>query len=336
MMPLQEWHVSCGRGNAGDGVAAVQRETLRFAVGEGGDRLDRLVASRYPSISRSLVQQLIRQGDVQVNGAATKPAYRPEHGDLVTIVLPTQEASAPLPEDLPLDVVYEDPHLVVVNKPAGLVVHPSAGHARGTLVNALLARFPQVINADLDPQRPGIVHRLDRDTSGLLVVALDREAQCVLQAAFKSRAVGKTYLALLHGELAPDRGAIDAPIGRDPRHRQRMSVRREGGRPARTEYLVREYLGAYTYVETRLLTGRTHQLRVHFSAIGHPVVGDRVYGPRRGRLGVPRQFLHAWKLAFEHPITTVPIALEIPLPDDLAEPLERLRREVLSREGRQS
>ncbi|NLD42124.1 MAG: RluA family pseudouridine synthase [Chloroflexi bacterium] len=310
-----------------------ERETQSFTVGEESDRLDRLVAARFPALSRSVVQHLIRQGDLRVNGAQTRPAYRPVPGDIVSILLPAAAAEAPLPEDIPLDVVYEDEHLVVVNKRPGLVVHPSAGHPVGTLVNALLARYPQVARADLDPQRPGIVHRLDRDTSGLLAVALTREAQQVLQAAFKSRAVDKRYLALLDGTLTPERGAIDSPIGRDPKRRQRMCVLREGGRQARTEYRVREYLGAYTYVEAVLLTGRTHQLRVHFGAIDHPVVGDAVYGRRRQRLGVPRQFLHAWRLCFEHPITGQPLELEAPLPDDLAEPLERLRREVRSREG---
>ncbi len=302
-----------------------------FVAGDEAARLDRLVALRYQDLSRSAVQQLIRSGDVQVDGAPSKAAYRPAPGEVISVTMPTAAGAAPRAESLPLDVVYEDDHLLVVNKPAGLVVHPSAGHADGTLVNALLARYPQLANADLDPQRPGIVHRLDRDTSGLLVVALDRQTQQALQAAFKSRAVAKRYLGLLYGALTPERGAIDSPIGRDPHQRQRMSVLAVGGRPARTEYLVREYVAGCTLVEAVLLTGRTHQLRVHFAAIGHPVVGDAVYGRRREDFCVPRQFLHAWKLAFTHPVTGAAIALEAALPDDLSVPLEALRRGAYAR-----
>lgn len=300
---------------------------VRTLVVEGeAERLDRYLAGRYPDLSRSRVQALIRSGDVSVNGCPARPSLVPEAGDVITLRVSPPEEEAPRPEALPLDVVYEDEHLLVVNKPAGLVVHPSPGHSTGTLVNALLAHRPEVARADLDPIRPGIVHRLDRDTSGLLVVALGREVQQALQAAFKSRAVDKRYLALLHGALAPDRGAIEAPIGRDPVHRQRMAVLREGGRPARTEYRVREYLGAYTYVEALLLTGRTHQLRVHFAAIGHPVVGDPVYGRRRERLTISRQFLHAWRLAFEHPVTGERIEAEAPLPPDLVAALAEIDR----------
>jgi len=302
-------------------------ETRQFRVPDGEDeRLDRLVARQFPDLSRSLVQRLIRAGAVRVNGAPARPAARPQPGDVVAVQVPPSEAAPPAPEALPLDVLYEDAHLVVVNKPAGLVVHPAAGHPRGTLVNALLARYPQIVAADLDPARPGIVHRLDRDTSGLLLVALDRGTQQALQAAFRSRAVDKRYLALVHGVVTPERGAIEAPIGRDPHHRQRMAVVPEGGRPARTEYAVREIFPDCTLLEARLLTGRTHQLRVHLAAIGHPVVGDTVYGRRRQPVEIDRQFLHAWRLAFAHPVTGAALSLEAPLPADLLAPLATLRR----------
>jgi len=300
----------------------------RLVVAGEAERLDRYLAAQYPDLSRSQVQALIRRGDVRVNGAPAKPSLVPEEGDVITLLVAPAEEAPLAPEPLPLEIVYEDEHLLVVNKAAGIVVHPGAGHATGTLVSALLAHRPEVARADLDPRRPGIVHRLDRDTSGLLVVALSREVQRVLQAAFKSRAVDKRYLALLHGALAPERGAIEAPIGRDPAQRQRMAVLREGGRPARTEYRVREYIGAYSYVEAHLLTGRTHQLRVHFAAIGHPVVGDKVYGRRREWVRAPRQFLHAWRLAFEHPVTGAPLEAEAPLPQALEEVLAAVRREA--------
>jgi len=304
-------------------------ESVRsIVVGAEDDpiRLDRFIAERFPDLSRSQVRKLIGEGDVLVDGQPAKASYLPEAGDVITLRVPSREVGPPRPEAMALDIVYEDDHLLVVNKPTGLVVHPSRGHPAGTLVNALLAHRPSIADADLDPQRPGIVHRLDRDTSGLLVVAADRRTQQQLQAAFKSRAVEKTYLVLVHGRLEPERGAIEAPIGRDPAHRQRMAVLREGGRYARTEYRVREYLGRYTYLEADLLTGRTHQLRVHLSAIGYPVAGDRIYGRRRTGGDPDRQFLHAWRLAFDHPATGERMEFHADLAEDLATYLARLRR----------
>jgi 23S rRNA pseudouridine1911/1915/1917 synthase len=234
-------------------------------------------------------------------------------------------ATLPQPEAIPLEIVYEDAHLLVVNKPAGMVVHPAPGHPGGTLVNALLAYRPDIVHADGDPARPGIVHRLDRDTTGLIVIAASREVQAALQGLFKARLVVKHYLALLDGHLEPQRGVIDAAIGRNPAHRQRMAVCPEDGRPARTTYHVREYLPGASYVEAHPLTGRTHQLRVHFASVGHPVVGDRVYGPRRQAIPAPRQLLHAWRLAFTHPITGVALAFSADPPADLCAVLDALR-----------
>ena len=214
---------------------------------------------------------------------------------------------------------------MVINKPAGLVVHPSPGHEAGTLVNALLAHRPDLVRANLDPQRPGIVHRLDRETSGVLVVAATAQVQRALQQQFKSREVEKIYLALVYGRLLPLRAAIEAPIGRDPRDRKKMKVLREG-KYARTEYHVREHLAESTLLEATLLTGRTHQLRVHFASIGHPVVGDRVYGPRHQRIDAPRQMLHSWRLRFSHPITKERMEFAAPLPEDFDRVLKALRR----------
>ncbi len=294
-------------------------------VTEPEDRLDRFITRQHPELSRSAVQRFIREGQITVNGVPTKASYLPVPGDTVEVCLPAEPAMLPEAEDLPLRIVYEDEYLLVINKPAGLVVHPGPGHAGGTLVNALLAHRPDLARADLDAQRPGIVHRLDRDTSGLLLVAAQREAQQALQAQFRAHTVDKIYLALLQGHLAPIDGAIEAPLGRDPQDRTRMKVVAEGGRYARTEYHVREYLPESTYLEARPLTGRTHQLRVHFSSIGHPVVGDQVYGRRREPMNVPRQFLHAWRLGFVHPFTGDRLAFTAELPADLAAILSMLR-----------
>jgi 23S rRNA pseudouridine1911/1915/1917 synthase len=298
---------------------------LELTVEEPQGRIDRYLAERFPSLTRSAVQRLIDEGAVLVNGRPTRPSYRPVAGDAVSLRLAEPEPHRLEPEPLPLNVLYEDEHLLVLDKPAGMVVHPGAGRASGTLVNALLAYRPDIVRADLDPQRPGIVHRLDRETSGLLVVAAHREAQAALQAMFKRREVHKGYLALVVGVLTPERGAIEAPIGRDPIHRRRMAVLAEGGRFARTEYVVREVIGSYALLEVTLVTGRTHQIRVHLASIGHPVVGDRVYGRRRETLHVPRQFLHAWRLSFEHPVLRTPLAFEAELPADLAGILDDLR-----------
>ena len=295
-------------------------------VSEPNTRLDRFIADRCPGLSRSEAQRLIKRGQVLVNGLASKASYYPLEGDLIRVELPSQAPLVPLAERIPLRIVYEDEHLLVVDKPAGLVVHPAPGHASGTLVNALLAHRPDVANADLDPERPGIVHRLDRDTSGVLVVAATRQAQSSLQEQFRSRQVEKAYLTLVYGRLVPEEAAIEAPIGRDPRHRKRMKVVTEGGRYARTEYRVRENLPGCTFAEARLLTGRTHQVRVHFSSIGHPVVGDRVYGRRRQQIDAPRQLLHSWRLAFTHPRSGEELRFAADPPADFGMVLDGLRK----------
>ncbi|MHB0858858.1 MAG: RluA family pseudouridine synthase [Anaerolineae bacterium] len=301
-------------------------DSFELRVEESQGRLDRFLAGKLPDVSRSVVQRLVREGRVHVNGSPVKASYCPVPGDLIQIEwLPVSQAVELSPEAIPLTVLYEDAYLLVIDKPAGLVVHPAPGHASGTLVNALLAHRPDLRQADLDPERPGIVHRLDRDTSGALVVGATREAQAALQGQFRARQVSKTYLALVHGRLLPEQGAIEAPIGRDPRDRTRRAVVWEGGRYARTDYQVREHLAETTLVEAHPLTGRTHQLRVHLASIGHPVVADAVYGFRRESISVPRQFLHAWRIAFTHPVTGKALQFTSDLPPDLAEALQRLR-----------
>lgn len=308
----------------------MDEQRLEFCVSEEGNRLDKWLTERVEGLSRSAVQELIETGHVTVNGAPARPSYRVREGDRVMVELPPPPEAGLVPEAIPLPVVYEDDTLLVVDKPAGMVVHPGPGHAAGTLVNALLARYPEL--AGEPDERPGIVHRLDRDTSGLLVIARHPTVRQALQRQFQARRVDKTYLALLEGELQPPWGRIEAPIGRDPRHRQRMTVMPEG-REAVTEYRVRERFrygsgsstGHYTLVEAHPWTGRTHQIRVHFASIGHPVVGDRVYGHRRVHLPVSRQFLHAWRLEFDHPRSGERLQFEAPLPPDLAGVLEDLR-----------
>ncbi|MGC9334572.1 MAG: RluA family pseudouridine synthase [Anaerolineae bacterium] len=305
---------------------------IELRVEDGRDRLDKFLADRLPDLSRAAAQRLIDSGDVTVNGEWVKASYKLRPGDLVVAHLHVEEEADLVAEAIDLDIVYEDEYLVVVNKAAGMVVHPAPGHTGGTLVNALLARYPAL--SDREGQRPGIVHRLDRDTSGLIVVALQEKIRRALQRQFKERLVDKAYLVLLDGHLQPAWGRIEAPIGRDPRHRQRMAVL-PGGREAVTEYHVLESFahqvgpaaGAYSLVEAQPHTGRTHQIRVHFASIGHPVVGDRVYGRRRSRLPAPRQLLHACRLGLKHPVTGQRLELEAPLPRDMAAVLDLLREE---------
>jgi 23S rRNA pseudouridine1911/1915/1917 synthase len=297
---------------------------LRLTVMEGGERVDKYVAREVPSLSRSRVQALISQGLVTVNGIEVKPSQRLKDGDSVVVIVPPVQGVDLVSERIPLRIVYEDEDLVVVDKPPGLVVHPAAGHRSGTLVNALLARYPDL---PLDEERrAGIVHRLDKDTSGLIVVARSHDARENLQAQFRAREVLKIYLSLVEGVVEPRNGVIDASIGRDTKDRKRMAVVQSAGRRAVTEFRVLEQLDEYTLLETRPRTGRTHQVRVHLAFLGHPVVGDRVYGHRKQPLGLERQFLHAHRLAFRHPSSGREVDLVSDLPADLERVLETLRR----------
>jgi len=302
-------------------------EIVHLTVSDAGERLDKYVAQKVPSLSRSRIQQLILEGLVTVNGVSVKASCRLQQGDeIVARIAPSEEVKL-VPQRIPLNVIYEDEDLLVVDKPAGMVVHPAHGHQDGTLVNALLARYPD-LPVDED-NRPGIVHRLDKDTSGLIIAAKNEDARRNLQHQFKEGGVDKLYLALVEGKVEPRRGMIDAPLGRDAKHRKRMAVVRRRGREAVTEYQVLEYLEEYTLLEVRPRTGRTHQLRVHLAFIGHPVVGDRVYGYRKQRLGLKRQFLHAQRLGFHLPSSGEYVALTSELSPDLREVLDRLRESSL-------
>lgn len=322
------------------GRALPARDSLRIVklpvdARAAGERLDRFLAVHVPDLSRTRIQSLVDHGQVSVNGAPGKRSYRVEAGDAVVIEIPARSAVAAQPEAIPLEILYQDEDVAVVNKPAGMIVHPGAGAASGTMVNALLHEFG--VRGELSSVggelRPGIVHRLDRETSGALLIARNDPAHRALAAQFSSRQIQKTYVALVHGECQEDSGRIELPVARDLHRRMRMTTRRREGRAARTDWRVRLRLPGYTLVEADLHTGRTHQIRVHFSALGHPVVGDTLYGaPRQPKVrSVPlsplgRNFLHAARLKFLHPSTGKVIEARAPIPDELVGYLRELAR----------
>lgn len=292
---------------------------------EVGQRLDRYLVTALSELSRTHIQQLIASEAIRINGRASKPGYLLRVSDEITVdqaaTLP--QTSQAQPNALPLDIVYEDEDVLIINKAPGMVVHPAPGHSNDTLVNALLAYYPDLQADDAD-QRPGIVHRLDRDTSGLLIVAKNARAQAALVEQMQRHEIVKRYQALVEGVIALDQGSIDAPIGRDPRHRQQMAITTVGSREARTHFRVLERFNRHTLLLIQLETGRTHQIRVHLKAIGHPVVGDLTYGSGNVIRGskLDRQFLHAWQLQFAHPISGKPLQFEAPLPADLRKVLD--------------
>jgi len=293
-------------------------KVYNFIADEPGVRLDRYLCERLAELSRSRIQKLIADGLVTVNDQVAKAGLKLNAGDRLKVVLPPAPPSPLTPEAIPLNILYEDDDLLVVDKPAGLTVHPAPGHPAHTLLNAVLSHFPRLA-ALSDSLRPGIVHRLDRDTSGVMVVAKNTRAQARLIEQFKARSVAKAYLVLVKGKLTPESGVIEAPIGRDPRDRKRMAVVTKG-REARTEYRVIKYIGGYTLLEVKPETGRTHQIRVHLAAIGYPVVGDKVYGVKSPFLS--RQFIHASRLGFKLPSTGKYMEFKSELPPDLAQALE--------------
>ncbi len=295
--------------------------TLEFDSQAANIRLDKYLSQVLPQFSRAYLQRLIRQGHVLTNGQVAKASQKLRKSDRITVELPPSPGH-PLPELIPLAVIYEDEHIMVIDKPAGLTVHPAPGHPRHTLVNAILAHCPGLTSSE-ELSRPGIVHRLDKDTSGLTVVAKNDFAREYVAAQFKSRTVTKGYLVLVKGRLSPEQGVIEARIGRDPHRRQRMAII-EAGKQAVTRYQVRKYLDSYTLVEVSPLTGRTHQIRIHLSAIGCPVVGDTIYGIKSAHLN--RQFVHACRLGFRLPSTKQYQEFTSPLPADLDQALEHLAR----------
>lgn len=298
---------------------------IEFVNDTPGERLDKVVVARLgEGFSRAQVQRLIDDGNVSVDGEAIKAGVRLKGGEFIRIAIPPpapqQDVQA---EDIPLRIVYEDADIAVIDKPAGLIVHPGAGNEHGTLVNALLARYPEIEQISIAPKRRGIVHRLDKDTSGLILAARNAAAMHKLMAQFQARTVEKIYVTLVERPPKTTTGHIEAPIARDPGDRKRMAVQR-GGRPAISEFeTIQRYKEGYALLRVRLLTGRTHQIRVHMAFIGSPVVGDVVYGYRRQRL-MRGQFLHAARLCFDHPRTGERLCFEAPLSPRLQAVLESL------------
>ncbi|MFH1651997.1 MAG: RluA family pseudouridine synthase [Chloroflexota bacterium] len=293
-------------------------ETFQLIAEASGERLDLFVTAHCVELSRTQVQKLVSAGHVTVNGAPGKASFRLTAGDRVNVTVPPAPPSPLVPESVPLHILYEDADLLVLDKPPGMAVHPAPGHPEHTLVNAVLAYFPGLAEVNAS-RRPGIVHRLDKDTSGVMLVAKNSRAQRELERQFKERTVRKSYLVLVRGKLEPPQGAIEAAIGRDPANRQRMAVVR-GGREARTRYEVRRYLPGFTLLEVFPETGRTHQIRVHLRAIGFPVAGDATYGVKHPKLS--RQFLHAHRLGFNLPSTGEFVEFTAELPEDLKGALE--------------
>jgi 23S rRNA pseudouridine1911/1915/1917 synthase len=298
-----------------------------------GERFDTFLRQKIPTVSRVAFKRLIEQGHVRVNGRIVKPTHTPRAGERIEIHWPETKPAEAQPEKMSLDVLFEDKSLLVLNKPAGLVVHPAAGHEEHTLVNALLYHCKGSLSGIGGVARPGIVHRLDKETSGCLVIAKNDETHLALSLQFAGRSVGKIYNAIVCGKLTRESGEISASIARHPSRRKRMTVREDdSGRAARTNYRVLERLNSATLVEARIFTGRTHQIRVHFQFLGHPLVGDETYGARQNKrlaeltaYEAPRVMLHAHELSFVHPRTKKQLNFEAPLPEDFLDALKFLR-----------
>ena len=316
-------------------VGAARRVAAAVGAAEAGRRLDLWLAAQLPDLSRTRIKALVDGGHVSVNGAASKAAHRLKAGERVDVVVPPPAPEVLAAEAIPLTIVFEDAHVLVVDKPAGMVTHPGAGRSTGTLAAAALAHAPEIAGVG-GPRRPGIVHRLDKGTSGLIVLAKPRQAYDALTVELQQRTMSRRYLCLAHGVIAPHDGTIDAPIARDPRSRVRMAVARAGtGKRAVTRFRALERFRGYTYLECRLETGRTHQIRVHLASLGHPLVGDATYGAKRARQqdtlpadlveGLGGVALHAAGLSFLHPATGETVELSCPLPNRIVRLLSHLR-----------
>ena len=295
-------------------------DVMTLIANNTGIRIDKYLANQYSEHSRTYFQQLINGGNVTINGILVKPDRIVEAGDIIRLNIYKPEKSLLSPEEIPLNIIYEDGDLLVVDKPAGLTTHPSPGQTTHTLINALIKYYPELAELG-NSLRPGIVHRLDKDTSGLIIIAKNSSSQLGLINQFKNRIVNKTYLTLVKGHLTPEEGIIDAPIGRNPNNRKLMSVL-TNGRPARSRFKVIKYFKDFTLLEVKPETGRTHQIRVHLAAIGYPIIGDATYGIKTPLL--KRQFLHASKLRFKQPSTGAWMEFQSDLPDDLNQILKSL------------
>ena len=304
-------------------------QTLEFTAGaqDAGQRMDRWLAGCCPEVSRSALQALMEQGMVQRGGVPVNKKDKVAVGDTVQLTLPDPQPIEAVPQNIPLDIVYEDAHLLVVNKPKGMVVHPAPGNPDGTLVNALLYHCAGGLSGIGGAIRPGIVHRIDKDTSGLLVVAKDDATHQGLSAQMAVHDIHRVYHAIVYGNLKEETGTVEAPIGRDPKDRKKMAVTQQNSKPACTHWKVLERFGDFTYIACKLETGRTHQIRVHMASIGHPLAGDAVYGPRTVLRFLNGQCLHAKELGFVHPITGQTLRFDSELPPYFQDYLTRLRKE---------
>lgn len=301
-------------------------EHIEITAEESGERIDALLARLVPELTRSAAQRLLEEGLVTLGGVPVKKNRRTEPGEVYAALLPEPELPEPEPQDIPLDIVYEDADVVVVNKPRGMVVHPAPGHPDGTLVNALLWHCGASLSGVGGERRPGIVHRIDKDTSGLIIAAKNDFAHLALSAQLADRSLSRVYEAVVRGEFREEAGTVDAPIGRHPTERKRMAVTERGSRPAVTHWEVLARYRGWTHIRCRLETGRTHQIRVHMAYIGHPLLGDMVYGAKKPERGLEGQCLHARELKFLHPRTGEAIHLSTELPEYFQQVLASLPR----------
>lgn len=311
--------------SAGEGETFMSQISLQADETYIDERLDKFLSAMLPDQSRSYLQKIIKDGNVLVNGEPKKSSYRLEDGDEVTADLPELKSPDIEPENIPLDILYEDDSILMVNKPKGMVVHPSAGHYTGTLVNAVLWHCQGQLSGINGVSRPGIVHRIDKDTTGVLVVCKNDAAHNAVAAQLKEHSITRKYRAIVHGVIKEDEGTVDAPIGRHPTERKKMASGVKNGKRAVTHYRVLERFQGYTYVECQLETGRTHQIRVHMASIHHPLLGDTVYGPAKDSHHLEGQTLHAMVLGLIHPVTGEYLEVEAPLPEYFENLLKKFR-----------
>ena len=311
--------------SAGEGETFMSQISLQADETYMDERLDKFLSAMLPDQSRSYLQKIIKDGNVLVNGEPKKSSYRLEDGDEVTADLPELKSPDIEPENIPLDILYEDDSILMVNTPKGMVVHPSAGHYTGTLVNAVLWHCQGQLSGINGVSRPGIVHRIDKDTTGVLVVCKNDAAHNAVAAQLKEHSITRKYRAIVHGVIKEDEGTVDAPIGRHPTERKKMASGVKNGKRAVTHYRVLERFQGYTYVECQLETGRTHQIRVHMASIHHPLLGDTVYGPAKDSHHLEGQTLHAMVLGLIHPVTGEYLEVEAPLPEYFENLLKKFR-----------
>lgn len=302
-------------------------ELLIVGSEQDNTRLDRFLADQYEEYTRSFLQKLIDQGNVSINGISVKKSgIKLKENDEIAVTLPEPQPLEVVAEDIPLDILYEDDDVILINKPKGMVVHPAAGHTSGTIVNALLYHCKDSLSGINGVIRPGIVHRIDMDTTGVIIACKNDASHNCIAAQLKEHSITRRYYAIVHGNLKEDEGVIDAPIGRDPNNRKCMAINHKNGKNAVTHYKVLERFGRFTWIECRLETGRTHQIRVHMASIGHPLLGDALYGPTKCPYQLQGQTLHAYVLGFIHPSTGEYMEFQAPLPDYFEDLLKKLRQ----------